>query len=169
MHSATTGPRNGVLDSPLPAEEDFCPMAEKIPQPPAVARKPSARTLLPRLLNLLLWLGFCALAGTGLLLAWRLPPASRGGRGLEILGFGRHDWGDFHTWIAYFFIAMIAVHLLLHWRWLWQVASRKRPWPVLAGLGLGIALVVAFLLAPVHKREGGRGGGGQSARSERAR
>jgi hypothetical protein len=161
-HSASRAAPARCL-TPLPRRAETCRMSRT---PPAEhgARKLSPRTLLPRVLNLLLWLGLCGLAGTGLLLAWRLPPGSRGGHGLELFGLGRHDWGDVHTWVAYFFIAMILAHLALHWRWLWQIAARKRPWPVLAGFGLGLAVMVVLLFAPVSKREGGRGG---AARAER--
>lgn len=117
----------------------------------------SFRTILPRILNFCLWLSFCAMAGTGLLLAWRMPPGSRGGQGLQALGMGRHEWGDWHTWISYAFIALILVHLALHWRWLWQVASRRRPWPVTAGLALGILLLFALLLQPVERHGKGHG------------
>ncbi len=117
---------------------------------PIPSRHLSRRTILPRALNLLLWLSFCAMAGTGLLLAFRLPPGSRGGRGLEALGLGRHEWGDVHTWVSYIFMATIVVHLALHWRWLWQIAARKRAWPMLAGFGLGIAQLLFLALQPVH-------------------
>lgn len=68
---------------------------------------------------------------TGTILKWILPPGSGGGRGE---GFGRvfrggrgpaatvwdwtrHDWGDFHFWIAAALVAGIALHLLLHFGW----------------------------------------------------
>lgn len=110
------------------------------------------RTLLPRCLNLLLWLSFCALSGTGLLMALRLPPGSRGGRGLQALGMNRHEWGDVHLWIAYTFIAAILLHLILHWRWLWQVAASRRNWPILIGVGLGLALFLTLIFLPVIPR-----------------
>jgi hypothetical protein len=110
------------------------------------------RTILPRCLNLLLWLSFCAMGGTGLLLAFRMPPGSRGGRGLEALGLGRHEWGNWHTWISYVFMATIVWHLALHWRWLWQIAGRKRAWPILAGFGLGLLLLLFLTFQPVHSR-----------------
>lgn len=131
----------------------------KIPPQTALQRKPSWKSLGSRGLNLLLWLGFCGLAGTGLLLALRLPPGSRGGRGLSAFGLDRHDWGDVHTWIGYAFVALILVHLLLHWRWLWQFASRRRALPMLAGLGAGLVLMLALVFAPVEKREDGEHGG----------
>ena len=135
--------------------------------PPA---KRSSRTLLPRIWNALLWLVMCALGGTGLLLAFRLPPGSRGGRGLSALGWGRHDWGDLHTWLSYAFLALMVVHLALHWRWFWQIAAKKRSWPLLIGFGAGLALILAIVCLPVKDdREGdgpGRGAGhgrGQSS------
>lgn len=120
--------------------------------------RPSRRSHVPRVLNLFLWLGFCAMAGTGLLLAFRLPSGSRGGRGLEALGLGRHEWADVHTWISYFFIICIVVHIALHWRWLWQVAARKRAWPMLAGIGLGLALMLLLVFQPVDRRSERRNG-----------
>ena len=133
----------------------------RVERPPAMApsapAKRSNRTVLPRVWNASLWLVMCALAGTGLLLAFRLPPGSRGGRGLSVLGWGRHDWGDLHTWLSYGFLALMIVHLGLHWRWFWQIAARKRSWPLLLGFGAGIALIVTFLFLPV--RDDGRGEG----------
>jgi len=117
------------------------------------------RVLLSRVMNGVFWLVFCAMSGTGFLLAFRLPPGSRGGQGLSVLGLGRHDWGDVHTWLSYAFLALMAAHLALHWRWLWQVAARRRSWPLVAGLGAGFLLMLAFFFLPVESRE--RGGGRQ--------
>lgn len=122
-----------------------------------MSTKPSPRTRVPRVFNALIWLVFCGLGGTGLILAWRLPPGSRGGHGLSVLGWGRHDWGDLHTWFAYGFLAMILVHLALHWRWFWQIAARKRRWPLLLGIGGGIAAMAVLVLLPVEK-DSGHGG-----------
>lgn len=113
----------------------------------------SFRKILPRILNLFLWLCFCTMAGTGFLLAFRMPPGSRGGRGLEAFGLGRHDWGNIHTWIGYAFLLTIVLHLALHWRWLWQIAARRRAWPMIAGFGLGIILLLFLIFQPVHGRD----------------
>ncbi|GAA5482797.1 DUF4405 domain-containing protein [Haloferula sargassicola] len=122
-------------------------------------RRPSARTLVPRICNGLIWLVFCALAGTGLLISFRLPPGSRGGRGLSALGWGRHDWGDLHAWLSYGFLVLVVAHLALHWRWFWQIAARKRLWPILLGIGAGIALILATVMLPVEKDGRGEGPG----------
>jgi hypothetical protein len=108
--------------------------------------------LLPRILNFLLWLSFCAMAGTSLLLAFRMPPGSRGGRGIEAFGLGRHEWAGLHTWISYVFMATILLHLALHWRWFWQVAARRRAWPLVAGFGFGLLLLLLLVVQPVRSR-----------------
>jgi hypothetical protein len=110
------------------------------------------RSFLPRILNAVLWLVFCAMAGTGLLLAFRLPPGSRGGRGLTAMGWDRHDWGDVHTWLSYAFLCLVAAHLALHWRWLWQVAAKRRSWPLLLGVGAGLVMIVWLVCQPVAHR-----------------
>lgn len=109
------------------------------------------KTWFSRILNLALWLVGSVLAATGLILAFRLPPGSRGGQGLSLGGWGRHDWGDLHTWLSYAAIALVAAHLLIHSRWLWVVACQRR-WPrLLAGILLGLALPVAALFWPVAR------------------
>ncbi len=122
------------------------------------AGKGITRTAASRVLNALLWLVFCAMSGTGLLLAFRMPGGGGGGR-LTALGLTRHEWGDWHTWLSYAFLALTAIHLALHWRWFWQVAAKRRSWPLLAGIGAGLALMLLLVLQPVSRGGAGRGGG----------
>jgi hypothetical protein len=117
-------------------------------------KKGFSRSAVPRVLNGLLWLVFCGMAGTGLLLAFRLPPGSRGGAGLTAMGLGRHDWGDVHAWLSYAFLALIAAHLALHWRWLWQVAAKRHAWPLVVGIGAGLVLMFWLAFQSVEKRAG---------------
>lgn len=110
-----------------------------------------------RILNLLLYLSLCVMAGTGLLMQYRLIPGNRGGQGLQLLGWNRHEWGDIHTWAAYVFVALVMVHLVMNWSWLVKIAGSGRAWPLAAGLIAGIAIVAAFLLLPVSRKpQGGR-------------
>jgi hypothetical protein len=95
-----------------------------------------------RILNLTLYLCACLMISTGLILAFRLPPGS-GGRGMTVAGLRRHDWGSIHEIIAYAFIALILIHLIVHWNWLVRVAgggSAARVW-----LGFGGGLLIVFL------------------------
>lgn len=114
----------------------------------ASASKPNLHLLAGKALNLLLYLNFCVLVGVGLLLYFKLPP----GRGLghrEALGFTRHDWGDFHAWTSFAFIALIVAHLVLHWKWLATIAAKRRPTWLWAGVLAGVAIIVGFLLIPI--------------------
>jgi hypothetical protein len=108
-----------------------------------------------KVIDLMLYLLFCALAGTGVLLAYRLPHGG-GVDGTLFLGFGRHAWGDIHTWLAYFSIALLVVHLLLNWQWLVKVAASKHAWRLAAGILMGLFIVGAFLLLPIEKSEQNR-------------
>jgi hypothetical protein len=112
------------------------------------------RATINRVLDLLLYFEFCALTGIGLMLAWRLPPGSRGGGGLTVLDMTRHEWGDIHLWVGIAFIATVVAHLLMHWKWLKTVGSRMRSWPLWGGLLAGVAVVLAFVLWPVDSPRG---------------
>jgi hypothetical protein len=105
------------------------------------------------------------LLSTGLVLAHQLPPGSGSlhGRGtgagtmqrpVELLwGWTRHQWGDVHYWIAYALLAVLAFHLLLHWKWIVCVVQGKpsnaSPYRLaLGGVGLVfLALMTALPLA----------------------
>jgi hypothetical protein len=87
---------------------------------------------------------FCALAGTGLLLEFRLCEDARG----TILGLGAEEWSDIHEWVAYSFIAVVVLHLALHWVWIKKLAARYR-WSTVVGLAAGACLIGVLLLMPV--------------------
>lgn len=104
-----------------------------------------------RVIDFLLWISICLMIATGFILRYRLPPGSRGGRGLSIWGWTRHDWGDLHTWISFAVIGLVIVHLMLHWRWLWYAAWPRLKWPVLVGLLAGLILIAAVWAIPVER------------------
>jgi hypothetical protein len=113
------------------------------------SRAPSWNLQLNRALNLLLYINFCVLAGTGLLLWLRLPPRRGGPTRPEAFGLGRHEWGDIHSWLSVVCIGLVVAHLVLHWKWLRTVAGKQHPLLLWGGLMAGLAIVLAFLLAPV--------------------
>ena len=105
-----------------------------------------------RATNLLLCWAGCFLTGTGLLLYFRLPPASRGGRGLELYGLDRHEWGELHFYMSLLAITLTMLHLWLNWPWLCKIASSKKSWRLVAGFGLGAVIIGFFLFSPVELR-----------------
>jgi hypothetical protein len=101
-----------------------------------------------RFVNIGLYFAGCFLAGTGWLLAERLP-RGREGRSLSFLGLDRHEWGEWHEWVAYGVIGLVVIHLLLNWQWLVIIASSKKSWRLWSGLLAGAALVMVFVALPV--------------------
>jgi hypothetical protein len=103
-----------------------------------------------RVLNGLMFLGGCFLAGTGWLLDERLPRGhGAGGVRPTLLGMGRHDWGEWHAWVGYAMVALVVAHLALHWRWLVKIAAAQRPWRLAAGVAAGLMVTGFFVFIPV--------------------
>jgi hypothetical protein len=83
-----------------------------------------------------------------------------------VLGLDRHEWGSLHFWTALAFLAALALHLALHWRFLASLLrgrAREGSWQRallgVCGLLALIALALAPLLAPVESEPGGGGRG----------
>lgn len=87
--------------------------------------------------HVLFWTDFialvnlAALAVTGLIIEYVLPPGSgggwveRGGQGIgreetvrTLLGYTRHQWGYLHYILALVFLALMLLHILLHANWI---------------------------------------------------
>ena len=47
-----------------------------------------------------------------------------GGGGAEFWSLSRHTWIDIHNWAAIAIVALIIIHLILHWKWV--VCMTKR-------------------------------------------
>ena len=82
---------------------------------------------------------FAAMVGSGILAKWILPPGSRGGAGYVWLGQGRHFWGDVHFWLGIALLALVILHIWLHWGWV------VRTWARLIGR-LGSPLTWAMII-----------------------
>ena len=111
------------------------------------------------LVDFLGFAGFVLLTATGVLMRYVLPPGS--GHFTTIWGLDRHEWGSIHFWMAIAFLAVLACHLFLHWRWI-ATLMRGRPREgsgarvALGTVGLAalLALAIAPFLSPVE-RDGG--------------
>ncbi len=88
------------------------------------------RTTVNYIVDTVAFLDLVLMIATGVILRWVLPPGSggghgrgfRGGRGpddvRQLLGLGRHDWGDVHFVLSLLFISLMLIHLILHWSWI---------------------------------------------------
>jgi len=122
------------------------------------------RTHLNFVIDSLAFIAMLLLCSTGLVLAYQLPPGSGSpqGRGLGhsaadktvtlLWGWSRHEWGDIHYWIAYVLLCLVALHVVLHWKWTVCVARGKptdaSPYRLLVGV-TGLVFLVILTATPL--------------------
>lgn len=116
------------------------------------------RGTLISLIDVVAFAAFLFLTSTGILLRYLLPPGS--GRWSEVWGMTRHQWGEIHFWIALAFFAVLAFHLLQHWRFILGLfrghvkeALQLRVALGLLGLVAAVLLAIAPLISPVRVDE----------------
>ncbi len=73
---------------------------------------------------------------SGLLMLTFPEGGYRGGRNPDfrtaLLGLSRHTWSDLHVWLSLLAVAGVALHLVLHWKWIvcatkaWFAVKPKR-------------------------------------------
>jgi hypothetical protein len=118
---------------------------------PIKPRSSPGKATWKKAIDLALYLVACALTGTGLLLAYRLPHGGGHTSRILFLGYGRHAWGEIHAWLAYVAISLAVVHLLLNWQWLVKVAASKKLWRLAVRVLSGLIIVGAFFLLPIEE------------------
>jgi len=100
------------------------------------------RTLLNIAIDALAALVMLGMIATGIIIRFTLPPGS--GRVLGVWGLTRHQWGDLHFWMALAAVAIVVLHLAMHWTW---VVSVVRRW--IAGTNEGLPSTRLRTLAAV--------------------
>jgi len=89
-----------------------------------------------------------AVAGLGFLMKFVLLPGEQlheqygPGAALQWMGMNRHEWGTVHLWLGISLLAMLALHILLHWG---QVLGMLCV--ISHSLVLRLAIVLAVILA----------------------
>jgi hypothetical protein len=122
------------------------------------------RTHVNGLIDALAFAAFLFLLSTGMVLLYQLPPGSGGRQGfgtghgasersVQLLwGWTRHEWGQIHYWTAYVLMAVLAVHLFLHWKWIVSVVRGKptnaSPYRLVLG-SAGLVSVVLLTAIPM--------------------
>jgi hypothetical protein len=50
---------------------------------------------------------------------WFALPSGGGRRNLALTYWGltRHSWIDIHDWVAIALVVIVAIHLIIHWKW----------------------------------------------------
>jgi Domain of unknown function (DUF4405) len=113
--------------------------------------------------DLISFMAFILVVSTGFLLRYILPPGSGRiigeGSGLKtanrsitlLWGLTRQEWGAIHFWISVILMAILAMHLVFHWRWIIAMFRRqpREGSGIRAGLGLfGLIALAAIAISP---------------------
>ncbi|WP_321495471.1 DUF4405 domain-containing protein [uncultured Desulfobacter sp.] len=88
---------------------------------------------------------------------YRLVPGFQGGSGASFLGISRHVWGDIHFWASCLFTAALSFHLYLNFSVIKLVISGRSSRKAAALFGIGVLIVIFFLLFPVFHGQNGYG------------
>ncbi len=116
------------------------------------------KTLWLRICNVSLYLVTCILAGSGLLLEYRLEED-----GDRLLGLSADDWSEIHLVLALVFLGLSIAHLALNWGWVVALSKGRKRWATLATGLVGVALVAGMLLLPA----GGSRASGEGRQQQR--
>jgi mono/diheme cytochrome c family protein len=60
---------------------------------------------------------------TGYILFFALPPGTN--KSLSLWGLTRHQWGQIHFWVSVGLLAVLLVHLALHWQWVVAAVAQR--------------------------------------------
>ena len=122
-------------------------------------------TTIRTMADLAMYVAMSFLAGTGLLIHYRLVPGFQGGHGLTFLGLSRHEWGVYHLWAAYFLLILVLIHLILNFAFIKNVIVAKKMWIVFVLGLLGLMITAVFLLLPIKRSVGNAQGQEQRLRT----
>lgn len=104
------------------------------------------RVWIDRAVNLaMLWTG-ALLAGSGLVLEYRLGPDEP--RGQTVWGMGWEAWALLHLCLGLSMLALLSLHFWRHRRWFWAVLCRH----VRPALLLVVLVALFLLLGPLLSR-----------------
>ena len=131
------------------------------------------RTKVNLVIEALLLLCVAAIAGIGLLMKYVLVPGYQRweiyGRNVDLFfwGLDRHQWGTIHLMIGFVFLALLVLHIVLHWAAIVAIYRKLIPNAVLRCIVAVVLICLTILLLTfsffanpnVRERELGSGPG----------
>ena len=109
------------------------------------------RVSLNFLIDVVAFVLFLAMAATGLVLWWILPPGTNSF--LVLWGLSRHQWGAIHAWSSIGVLTALMGHLAMHWRWIVAFVSarvaRSSRRVILWGVVIGLSILALFAVFAV--------------------
>jgi len=89
----------------------------------AESSEPTKRNTINAIVDFFAALVMVGLVATGVVLRLTLPAGTN--RTRLLWGLTRHGWGDIHFWMALAMLAIVFVHILVHWNWIVAMAARS--------------------------------------------
>jgi len=110
------------------------------------------RTKINLVIDALLLLCIAAIAGIGLLMKYVLVPGYRRWEiygqnvNLSLCGMDRHQWGTIHLIIGFVFLALLILHIVLHWGMVIAIYRKLIPNTVLRCIVAVVLICLTILL-----------------------
>lgn len=101
--------------------------------------------VLKRIVDTLLFLCFCFLTGTGLMMKCSFV---KGMGSQTVLGLPKHDWEMLHLYVGLAMLVAVAFHLFSNRAWIAKVGAKNKGFWALLLLAIGIIMILALALAP---------------------
>jgi hypothetical protein len=104
-------------------------------------------------IDILMFMCLTAIAGLGFLMKYILIPGEERwavyGRNVDLLflGMNRHQWGDIHLYLGFTLLALLTLHIILHWNLIPGLYARLIPDEQVRTIGVWALVIVclAFL------------------------
>jgi mono/diheme cytochrome c family protein len=105
------------------------------------------RATLNQIVDLAASILFLGMLLTAYILWVALPPQTH--RLLTLWGVTRHQWGTVHAYLSFAFLAVVALHLALHWKWAVSVVRHRLHRSAASGKDVARSAVAAVFVLGV--------------------
>lgn len=104
------------------------------------------RNKLNFIIDALMFVVFAAIIFIGLMLGFVIPTGEVPPPQKYLWGLHRHDWGNIHLYLSLFLIALLIVHVILHWSWIKTTAKKYMGHASMLWTLVFASVVLLFLL-----------------------
>lgn len=101
--------------------------------------------IIRRINDLILYLCFCFLFGTGLMMKLSFV---KGLGPQTVMGLSKHDWETLHVWVGVLIFFVLVVHFVVNRLWILKVGANNNKLIALSIVALGLIVVGVLAFTP---------------------